>query len=204
MKNTFIGVLCARFTVDEKEEIRLSESVLRENDLGDNTFWEVLCPLLEKEGILKYYNDPDSPLSDLGGFVCDDDEYKVVSRDFGILSEIATGGIPKFNGQHYFPECYSSGTYAGKNGEEMAKNALLKMREIEERLRKNFRHKFIVNKEKLFNKKPLSFNKERGIVHFEGKDITVSKTKNSDTHHLTLVVFSNKEKTWANGRTRNC
>ena len=148
MKDSFIKLLRARFDAEGDEEIQLSEKILNENGLSQSTFWEAVCPSLEKEGLLKYYNDPNSTLlSEYDLFVFNNQEYKNKSKILAVLTEIKNNGIPTYNGHSYIaPEVNEC---KGKSVEEKIENIKADINNITSGIRKAFIHKFIINKEKL-------------------------------------------------------
>lgn len=63
MKKRFIELLKAS-TDREGAEVWLTGQILMENDLNNETFWGVVCPSLETDGIIAYYSDPKNISSD--------------------------------------------------------------------------------------------------------------------------------------------
>ena len=59
-----MAVLRNAFQVSDSEEVYLTDSTLEENAFTGDTFWKVVCPALEREGILALYSNPDDFASD--------------------------------------------------------------------------------------------------------------------------------------------
>ncbi|MEI6480435.1 MAG: hypothetical protein WCO12_02860 [bacterium] len=121
LKKIFIDLLRACFEIDGKEQIILSGSVLQENGLDDSTFWDVICPLLKKDGVLKDYDNPNSLFS---------------AFESSLLSESEIQEILTRNGLTYDPQA-----------DTKFKDSL-KTRRTENS--KTYRHVFIVDEKKLF------------------------------------------------------
>jgi len=131
MKNSFVSLLRTNLDTNGKEGIRLSEKILEENGLSGSTFWNMVCPSLEKEGLLRYYNNPEGKDTDMLG-----------SSDFGDF--VST--IPEYQSEMKWLMEHGDST---PDYETLKKTHLANMSEITTKLRGRFIHKFVVDKEKL-------------------------------------------------------
>lgn len=119
MKNLFVELLLVRADADEGGEIKLNEKLLVENGLSGDTFWDVVCPSLKQEGLLKSYSNPSDPLSEYHLAVLNNNEVHAVFENLHLLTEKKIKDTEKRRG------------------------------EIATELRNNFLHKFVVSKDKL-------------------------------------------------------
>jgi hypothetical protein len=137
IKNSFVQLLESNFDIEKKEELFISERLLKESDLNNTTFWNIVCPLLKKEGVLTYFNNPHNLGSDFSNQLMNNEEVREVYKkmSFSDFPQI----MKRFEKRH---------------------------KEIEAGLRENFSHKFVVNKEKLLSWKSENQNDE-GLFVFQ-------------------------------------
>lgn len=184
MKKVFIGLLRARIDATCEEEIRLSESVLHENALDGDTFWSVLCPLLQREGLIKYYSNPDVAISDFNLFMFSNPEYTAKLTDLDRLMRV------------------NQKQYGFKNGsfDEEIENTKAKISEIATKSRKDFDHKFLVDKEKIVRwidkaeqQKPIiSVDRKRGVYMTQyGKKVFYPRLKPSNKIFKLILFMMN-------------
>jgi hypothetical protein len=124
-KKRFLDILFARQTTSG-DRIIIEDVALKENGLDDRTFWSVICPKLQAEGVLKHYDDPD-----------------LVSSDF---VQFCMKTSPDHEYERKFSQRWKLRSLEGIEG-RAAEGAMLdaEMREIEAGLRKSFKHRFNVD-----------------------------------------------------------
>lgn len=145
-KLNFVAFLRNAFQTGSSEEVYLTDSVLEENSFTGATFWEVICPALIKEALLTHFSNPDDFASDFNESLSLDSEYSSAV-------EALYAPIINIGADFYSPEKYS-----------LLDSNLTNMKA---RLRKIYRHKFIVNKGKLMESSArlrLHFSKQIGIT----------------------------------------
>lgn len=182
MKNSIVELLHVSFDTDKKEDVQISEAVLEENSLNERTFWEKVCPLLQREGVLKSFDDPDYILSDFNRNLLTTAEYKAESKNMDWLMNHHTD-TPNYSVQL-----------------DILKARLV---EINAKYRKIYWHKFVVNKAKLLKLKRLTGSSMKVIVNIdqdngisriiEGRAVRYPHVKSSSKIFLTISFLMQNE-----------
>jgi hypothetical protein len=158
-KQNFIAVLRNAFQASDKEELYLLDSIMEENAFTGGTFWEVICPALMKDDLLTYYSNPDDFISDFNQYVFLDPEYSQAMEHLH---------SPLMN--------ISANFYTPEQLEHLESN----LATMKERLRKRYRHKFVINKKKLTEgsvRPILRFSKQKGITDDGGHKYPVTEKR---------------------------
>lgn len=149
-KDKFVELLRSHFHVGGEERLFIQDAVLRENGLGDRTFWETTCPLLQKDGMLKSYNDPDG--------------IAFAFKQFCLTSPVYKS---KYDQRWNLLRTDDDRYVIGATTPEVEKLDA-EMREIEGNLRQSFRHLFVVDAKLLSGgnkdgKTKIYFDDKKGI-----------------------------------------
>jgi hypothetical protein len=126
MKDKFIDLLQANFNIYGKEDIWLNNQVLKEHNLTGKTFWDIVYPSLEKEGVLRPILDDIFPDGD------------PVEND-PVIRSLRQEKIDIYN-------IYNGSPFLMEN--KLKTNEEKQEKRINE-LNENRMHKFLVDKEKL-------------------------------------------------------
>jgi len=149
----FIELLHSYFQIEGEEQILIQDKVLTENGLGDRTFWKTTCPLLQKSGILKSFDDPDAPLSKFAKY------YSSKHRGPQDLINDSRAGY-----------AIASDIMLLQNGsifDDVHEKAARMVEERRKLIRENFEHEFIVDAQKLLGS-DTEFPTET-IIHVDSK-----------------------------------
>ncbi len=112
-----------------------------------------------------------------------------------ILKQLITLGV--FDERHVGPDDLDAFDYADEDSRITFMEYRFSVnREEFKKVFEDAQKEFRRNKSLDF-KKP-SFSPESGILHFQGKEIEISKTKNSDPYYLLRTIFKEPTKLWNN------
>lgn len=157
-KALFVELLLV--SLGEEDEVYLQEIVLRENGLGDATFWDVICPSLLKEGVLKSFDgNPSSPFSLLEESVHEDPEVQALMHSMDIVNV-----PPQYLRQPYNP------LYEAK-----LKEGFQRIDEIRDTRLRHWNHQFTVNREKVLHALNDNSKKNALFVFTLSKDGTLAR-----------------------------
>ncbi len=161
-KERFLGILSALYQIEGKEEIRVSEGALLENELGGRDFWDVVCPLLKKQGVLKEFSDPDGILSEFLGYCVQHPLYKDLSdRQTQLQSSNLNSGA-YYNAID--PLDLSPQTSYKKQIAEEIKRLDAEMDAAMAKMRSWYQHRFVVDGKKLLSAQKIGDAKPSQII----------------------------------------
>ena len=166
-KQRVLDLFLSVHQISGNEQIFISDATLVENGMGGRDFWDVVCPLLQTEGVLREYGDPDTPLSSFVAFYHDNERYKMLlnRRYPGLLQINFSARAPA-----QLPE--PTGVDAKELEAEM--DALIK------KLRTQYRHRFLVDPDRLIDKK----SGKKSQMDFDGKRLITYQKKRYSFHLL--------------------
>ncbi|MGC9602249.1 MAG: hypothetical protein ABSE76_00690 [Minisyncoccia bacterium] len=148
-KDCALSILSTLYQIDGKEEIFVSEGTLLENELGEWDFWNIICPLLAKEEILKEYSDPDTALADIG--------FDRFYNGHPLYKKLNDQKLQLFRSAELSPSTYyknlppvtSRTAYEEKVIKEIERLDT-EMEAVKPKIRGEYRHRFVVDGVKLF------------------------------------------------------
>ena len=149
-RQRFLNILSALYQVERKEEIRVSEGALLENGLGGRDFWEVICPSLKKEAVLKQYSDPEFS-TEFILYYADHPLYKDLSDRQKLLQGLDVNPGHYYAGGRLF---LSPQKQHEKEIADEIKQLDVEMAAAKSEIRSRYSHRFVVDVEKLLLSTP--------------------------------------------------
>jgi len=163
--------------------LRIDNTTLVEFGFGDRYFWEVMCPALKAKGILKSFEDPEVPLA---ASIINSPEYLELQKKLNRLNELA-------------PLSNEDGTLSRGNRDIFhhkrtrveIESTEKEVADLEKNLESDYRHKFEVDEELLFDDSKKTKNEDRYYIvkrgdafYYEGVDLEL------DIKHVYVQAFA--------------